>query len=158
MSSELTEDKTIIERLNLIVSRFHRRLSQKMMETKTRRLHHAVARVAKLAERLFFGASKHYCYYIFTRGRSALASSAYFISLTSRYVEFCIQICRSILTSFRHNEIFPSLWRGGFSCSLLSGGGKRIRQDANDGAKSEACYEDYERRDEPLFQHIVSLV
>jgi hypothetical protein len=109
------------------------------------------------------GPSKRNCQEI-----GALSHPTYFISLLSKPVEFEIYIRLVTANKFCHHAILPLLWHGRFLCGLRGDFGHRLigegspRQRSKistvyDRAENEPRNEDYERRDEMMFTHVISL-
>ena len=112
--------------------------------------------------------SKRYCYETQARVLTALDHPTYFISLLPQPVELEIYIRLVAANKFRHYAIFPLLWRGRFLCGLRGGfghgrigeGSPRQRSKMStvyNRAENEPRHEDYERREEMVFTHVISL-
>jgi hypothetical protein len=132
-----------------------------METTQHEHLRHAVARVAKLAERLLLGAAKHYCQIeTWCRSLASLLHRKYFKSLVCQLVEFRVQI--PIGATFEHYAVFPQL-RLARILRGLSGRARECLRKRNkitavdNCANSESSREDHGGRDEP-FKHDFSLI
>jgi len=114
------------------------------------------------------GTSKRYCQESHAWVAGALGHLTYFISLLTQPVEFEIYIRLVTGDKFCHYAIFPLLYCGrflrGLGCdfghSRIGEGSPRQRSNLStvyNRAENEPRHEDYERREEMMFTHVISL-